>query len=140
MAKLWLVVAGVILALAAVVFYQYQKNKRLQLVIDGTEKRILLLETGLSTLKSQETKNRDSIETLLRKQDDIRQVQAEQQNAFTRLQNDYATVKDWSDVLLPAELTSLLNRPARTGYRGGDPAMRAGDTVSSSGVPATKNR
>lgn len=140
MSRIWLAVAGLILALAAVSFYQYQKIDKLQLVLAGNAGRIASLETGLSTLKSQDVKNRAAIERLLTQQGEISQRQVEQQNAFTRLQNDYATVNDWSNVLLPIELTSLLNRPARTGYSGFSPAMRPGDAMPATGSPDTKKR
>lgn len=140
MFNLKVAMAGILLFLAAVAYYQYQRIQILQLIIVGTESRITSLEAGLSTLKRQDTKNRASIEKLLTQQDQISQHQVEQQHAFTRLQNEYATVKDWSDVLLPAELTGMLQRPAQTGYTGGGAAVRAGDALPATRSAAPKNR
>lgn len=111
-----------LISLAAVLF-QYQKIQTQNSIIEKNDQVMAVLAEQVGSLKAADIENREQIEKLLNRQNEISQYQVKQQSEFKRLKNEVVEIKAWSDVVLPADLARLLKREARTGSGAYAPAV-----------------
>lgn len=123
------IVRYVALISLAVVLFQYQKIQTQNSIIEKNDQVMSVLEQQVGILKAADIENREQIEKLLNRQNEISQYQVKQQSEFKRLKNEVVEIKAWSDVVLPADLARVFKREARIGSGAYAPAVPGSNPV-----------
>lgn len=104
-----------IIILVGLVVLQGSKIRDQNKILALTNEQVSSISVQIETLENLHAENREQLEKLLSMQNAISQHQVKQQQEFKRLKNEVTEIKDWSDVVLPADLARLFQREARTG-------------------------
>lgn len=104
-----------IIILVGLVVLQGSKIRDQNKILALTNEQVSSISVQIETLENLHAENRAQLEKLLSMQNAISQHQVKQQQEFKRLKNEVTEIKDWSDVVLPADLARLFQREARTG-------------------------